>query len=71
MSPRSTPRHGQCRRHDPDKAGRACHVHPPGGKIIYVTDRESGYISILDAKTLAVIKTFQMPGGPDDMGLCA
>jgi YVTN family beta-propeller protein len=40
---------------------------PPGGKIIYVTDRESGNITILDAKTLAVLKTFHMPGGPDDM----
>jgi YVTN family beta-propeller protein len=40
---------------------------PPGGHIIYVTDRESGYITILDAKTLAVLKTFHMPGGPDDM----
>ncbi|MBW4023135.1 MAG: PQQ-binding-like beta-propeller repeat protein [Proteobacteria bacterium] len=37
------------------------------GKLIYVTDRESGYISVLDAKTLAVLKSVQMPGGPDDM----
>jgi YVTN family beta-propeller protein len=40
---------------------------PPGGKIIYVTDRESGNITILDAQTLAVMRTFHMPGGPDDM----
>jgi YVTN family beta-propeller protein len=40
---------------------------PPDGKIIYVTDRESGNITVLDAKTLHVIKTFHMPGGPDDM----
>lgn len=40
---------------------------PPSGKVIYVTDRESGHITVLDAKTLTVIKTFQMPGGPDDM----
>lgn len=40
---------------------------PPGGKIIYVTDRASGHISVLDAKSLTVLKTFQMPGGPDDM----
>jgi YVTN family beta-propeller protein len=40
---------------------------PPSGKIIYVTDRESGNITVLDAKTLRVIKTVHMPGGPDDM----
>lgn len=40
---------------------------PPDHKIIYVTDRESGHISVLDAKTLQVIKTWQMAGGPDDM----
>jgi YVTN family beta-propeller protein len=40
---------------------------PPDGNIIYVTDRESGNITILDAHTLAVLKTFHMPGGPDDM----
>jgi YVTN family beta-propeller protein len=40
---------------------------PPDGRIIYVTDRESGNISILDAQTLRVMRTFQMPGGPDDM----
>ena len=40
---------------------------PPDGRIIYVTDRESGNITVLDAKTLGVLRTFQMPGGPDDM----
>jgi YVTN family beta-propeller protein len=40
---------------------------PPAGNIIYVTDRESGNITILDAHSLAVLKTFHMPGGPDDM----
>lgn len=40
---------------------------PPDHKLIYVTDRESGNITILDAKTLQVIKSFQMPGGPDDL----
>jgi YVTN family beta-propeller protein len=40
---------------------------PPDGQIIYVTDRESGNITVLDAKTLAVLRSFHMPGGPDDM----
>jgi YVTN family beta-propeller protein len=40
---------------------------PPDGQIIYVTDRESGNITVLDAKTLGVLRTFHMPGGPDDM----
>ncbi len=40
---------------------------PPSHKILYVTDRESGNITVLDAKTLAVIKTYHMAGGPDDM----
>jgi YVTN family beta-propeller protein len=51
----------------PTKPGAHVMFIPPGGRIIYVTDRESGYISILDAKTLAVLKTVHMPGGPDDM----
>jgi YVTN family beta-propeller protein len=51
----------------PTKPGAHVMFIPPGGRIIYVTDRESGYISVLDAKTLAVLKTFHMPGGPDDM----
>jgi YVTN family beta-propeller protein len=40
---------------------------PHQGGIIYVTDRESGNITIVDEKTLQVFRTFQMAGGPDDM----
>jgi YVTN family beta-propeller protein len=40
---------------------------PHHGSIIYVTDRESGNITIVDEKTLQVLRSFQMPGGPDDM----
>lgn len=51
----------------PTKPGAHVMFIPPDGRLIYVTDRESGNITILDAKTLAVLRTYHMPGGPDDM----
>jgi YVTN family beta-propeller protein len=41
----------------------------PDGKILYVSNRVAGTISVLDADTLAVKGTLNAPGGPDDMML--
>ena len=46
----------------PTKPGAHVMFIPPGGRIIYVTDRESGYVSILDAKTLAVLENLSDAG---------
>ncbi|HQT62052.1 MAG: hypothetical protein B7Z59_00065 [Acidiphilium sp. 37-67-22] len=39
----------------------------PDRKQIYVTNRVAGSLSVLDAKSLAVMKRIPMPGGPDDL----
>src|SRR6202795_4213881 len=39
----------------------------PDGKVLYVSNRVAGTVSILDADTLAVTGTMPAPGGPDDM----
>ena len=39
----------------------------PDGKVLYVSNRVAGTISILDADTLAVTGAMIAPGGPDDM----
>ena len=49
--------------------GRAAHnlFMSPDGKSLYVTNRVSGTLSELDPTTLAVRRTFSVPGGPDDI----
>ncbi|OYV42315.1 MAG: hypothetical protein B7Z75_13390 [Acidocella sp. 20-57-95] len=39
----------------------------PDRRHIYVTNRVAGSLSVLDAKSLAVVKRISMPGGPDDL----
>lgn len=39
----------------------------PDRRHIYVTNRVAGSLSVLDAKSLAVVKRVSMPGGPDDL----
>ena len=41
----------------------------PDRKVLYVSNRVAGTISILDADTLAVTGSLPAPGGPDDMAL--
>ena len=41
----------------------------PDGKILYVSNRVAGTISVLDAGTLALTGAMIAPGGPDDMAL--
>jgi YVTN family beta-propeller protein len=43
----------------------------PDGKVLYVSNRVAGTVSILDAETLAVTGSMPAPGGPDDMALSA
>jgi YVTN family beta-propeller protein len=40
-------------------------------KVLYVSNRVAGTISVLDAESLAVTATMPAPGGPDDMALSA
>ena len=49
--------------------GRAAHnlFISPDGKSLYVTNRVSGTLSELDPTTLAVRRSFSVPGGPDDI----
>ncbi len=51
------------------RTGRAAHnlFISPDGRALYVTNRVSGTISELDPTTLAVRRTFSVPGGPDDI----
>lgn len=39
----------------------------PTGDALYVTNRVSGTITVLDPATLAVRRSFSVPGGPDDL----
>jgi YVTN family beta-propeller protein len=39
----------------------------PDGKLIYVNNRVAGTITLLDAATLEVVRTYRVPGGPDDL----
>lgn len=41
----------------------------PDGKMLYVSNRVAGTISMLDPDTLAVTGSLIAPGGPDDMAL--
>lgn len=39
----------------------------PDKRILWVNNRAGGTTTALDAQTLAVLKTFDIPGGPDDI----
>jgi YVTN family beta-propeller protein len=39
----------------------------PDGKLVYVNNRVAGTVTVLDAVTLAQIRTYRVPGGPDDL----
>lgn len=49
--------------------GRGAHTLflSPDGKRIWVNNRVEGSTSMLDAGTLAVLRTYQLPSGPDDI----
>ena len=39
------------------------------GQTLYVSNRLGGSLAALDPVTLAVRRTYTLPGGPDDMGV--
>lgn len=49
--------------------GKGAHqlFRSPDGRLIYVNNRISSTIVVLDAKTLKEIRTYHLPGGPDDL----
>lgn len=49
------------------RTGRGAHqIFPaPDGKLLYVNNRVDGTTVALDAATLALVRTYQVPGGPD------
>ncbi len=51
------------------QTGRAAHnlFMSPDGRELYVTNRVAGTISVLDPTTLAVERSYSVPGGPDDI----
>jgi YVTN family beta-propeller protein len=51
------------------QTGRGAHTMfvTHDGKLMYATNRIDGTITVLDASTLAVLRTIRVPGGPDDL----
>ena len=51
------------------RTGKGAHqLFPtPDGKAIYVNNRVEGSTTLLDAKTLNPIRSYKLPGGPDDI----
>lgn len=49
------------------RTGRGAHqIFPsPDGRVLYVNNRVDGTTTALDSKTLEVIRTYKVPGGPD------
>ncbi|MBV9249402.1 MAG: beta-propeller fold lactonase family protein [Acetobacteraceae bacterium] len=53
--------------------GRGAHnlFASPDGKVVWVNNRVSGTTVALDSATLRPLRTYPMPGGPDDMDFAA
>jgi len=51
------------------RTGRGAHqlFRSPDGKLIYVNNRIDGTSVVLDAATLHPLRTYKLPGGPDDI----
>ena len=49
------------------RTGRGAHnlFYAPDGRTIYVTNRVEGTVSVLDAASLDVLRTYTVPNGPD------
>jgi DNA-binding beta-propeller fold protein YncE len=49
--------------------GRGAHnlFHSPDGQQIWVNNRVAGTITVLDSTTLKSLRTYRLPGGPDDL----
>jgi YVTN family beta-propeller protein len=51
------------------RTGKGAHqlFRSPDGKLIYVNNRIEGTVSVLDAGSLDLVRTYKLPGGPDDI----
>ncbi len=51
------------------RTGRGAHnlFFSPDGRLIYVTNRVAGTITVLDRASLTVLRDYRVPGGPDDI----
>lgn len=51
------------------RTGRGAHqvFLSPDGKQVWVNNRVAGTVTVLDATTLAEVRTYRVPGGPDDL----
>jgi YVTN family beta-propeller protein len=51
------------------RTGRGAHqiFHSPDGKTLWVNNRVDSTSVVLDANTLAEIRSYKIPGGPDDL----
>ncbi len=49
--------------------GKGAHnlFHSPDGRAIWVNNRVAGTITVLDSTSLAPLRTYRIPGGPDDL----
>jgi len=41
--------------------------YSPDGRQIWICNRVAGSISVIDAKSLDLIRSYRLPGGPDDL----
>jgi DNA-binding beta-propeller fold protein YncE len=41
----------------------------PDRSTLYVSNRVGGTLAVLDPTSLALMRSFPLPGGPDDMGI--
>jgi YVTN family beta-propeller protein len=61
------PANGQVERVIPTGEGMHTMFITPDGSRLYATNRVGGTISVLDPKTLTVLRTLNVPGGADDI----
>ena len=61
------PENGVVRRRIRTGAGAHTLFRSPDGSRIYVNNRVAGSTTAIDATTLAVLRTYSVPGGPDDI----
>jgi len=65
----SDPQTGAILRKIPTGIGAPNIFLDPARQIIYVSNRLGGSLTALDAQNLTPIRTYRLPGGPDDIGI--
>jgi YVTN family beta-propeller protein len=61
------PADGKVLAHIPSGAGAHNLFDSPDGKIVWVNNRAGGTTAALDAATLKLMRSYSIPGGPDDI----